>query len=100
MDRVSINYGEVFDKRRPFPNQKGMTRALETDFPPEKKAEDSYDLETTSEIFQKLFGDDEVDPEHIAEVKRIMGIKPEALPYSRLIEVYAIGSEEEEKHHT
>jgi hypothetical protein len=29
-----------------------------------------------------------------------MGIKPEALPYSRLIEVYAIGSEEEEKHHT
>jgi hypothetical protein len=100
MDRVSINYGEVFDKRRPFPNQKGMTRALETDFPPEKKAENSYDLETTSEIFQKLFGDDEVDPEHIAEVKRIMGIKPEALPYSRLIEVYAIGSEEEEKHHT
>jgi hypothetical protein len=67
------------------------------DFPPEKKAEDSYDLETTSEIFQKLFGDDEVDPEHMAEVKRIMGIKPEASPYARLAEVYAIGSEEEEK---
>jgi hypothetical protein len=46
--------------------------------------EDSYDLETTSEIFQKLFGDDEVDPEHIVEVKRIMGIKPEASPYTRL----------------
>jgi hypothetical protein len=67
------------------------------DFPPEKKAEDSYNLETTGEIFQKLFGDDEVDPEHIAEVKRIMGIKPEASPYARLIEVYVIGSEEEEK---
>jgi hypothetical protein len=26
--------------------------------------ENSYDLETTGEIFQKLFGDDEVDPEH------------------------------------
>jgi hypothetical protein len=38
-----------------------------------------------------------VDPEHIAKVKRIMGIKPEALPYTRLTEVYAIGSEEEEK---
>jgi hypothetical protein len=25
---------------------------LETDFPPEKKAEDSYNLETTGEIFQ------------------------------------------------
>jgi hypothetical protein len=97
MDWVPIDYGEVFDKRRPFPNQKGMERALEVDFPPEKKAEDSYDLETTGEIFQKLFGDDEVDLERIAEVKRIMGIKPKASPYARLAEVYAIGSEEEEK---
>jgi hypothetical protein len=97
MDWVPIDYGEVFDKRRLFPNQKGMTKALEVDFSPERKAEDSYDLETTGEIFQKLFGDDEVDPEHIADVKRIMGIKPEASPYARLAEVYAIGSEEEEK---
>jgi hypothetical protein len=91
MDWVPIDYGEVFDKRRPFPNQNGMARALEVDFPPEKKAEDSYDLETTSEIFQKLFGDDEVDPEHIAEVKRIMRIKLEASAYARLGEVYVIG---------
>jgi hypothetical protein len=41
MDWVPIDYGEVFDKRRPFPNQKGMARALEVDFPPEKKAENS-----------------------------------------------------------
>jgi hypothetical protein len=92
MDWVPINYRELFDKRRPLPNQKGMARALEVDFPPERKAEDSYDFGTTSEIFQKLFGDDEVDPEHIAEVKRIMGIKPEASPYARLAEVHAIGS--------
>jgi hypothetical protein len=38
-----------------------------------------------------------VDPEHIAEVKIIMGIKTEASPYAHLAEVYAIGSEEEEK---
>jgi hypothetical protein len=94
-DWVLINYREVFDKRRPFPNQKGMARALELDFPLEKKAEDSYNLETTGEIFQNLFGDDEVDPKHIAKVKRIMGIKPEASPYAHLAEVYAIGSEEE-----
>jgi hypothetical protein len=101
MDFVPIDYGEVFDKRRPFPNQKGMARALEADFPPEKRAEDSYDLETAGEIFQKLFGDDEVDPEHIAVVKKIMRIKPEALPYARLVEVYAIGSEERRRwHHT
>jgi hypothetical protein len=97
MDWVPIDYGEVFHKRRVFPNQKRMARALEADFPPEKKAEDSCDLETTGEIFEKLFGDDEVDLEHIAEVKRIMGIKPKALPYARLAEVYAIGSEVEEK---
>jgi hypothetical protein len=68
MGWVPIDYGEVFDKRRPFPNQKVMARASEVDFPPEKKAEDPYDLEITSEIFQKLFGDDEMDPEHIAKV--------------------------------
>jgi hypothetical protein len=74
-----------------------MERALEVDSPSEKQAEDSYDLETTSEIFQKLFSDDEVDSKHIVEVKRIMGIKLEASPYARLTEVYAIGSDQEEK---
>jgi hypothetical protein len=97
MDWVPIDYGEVFDKRRLFPNQKGLARASEVDFPPEKEAENSYDLETTGEIFQKLFGDDIVDPEHIAEVKRIMGIKPKASPYARLTEVCAIASDVEEK---
>jgi hypothetical protein len=58
MDWVPIDYGEVFDKRRSFPNQKRMAQALEADFPPEKRAEDSYDLETNGDIFQKLFGDD------------------------------------------
>jgi hypothetical protein len=29
MDWVAIDYGEVFEKRRLFPNQKGMARALE-----------------------------------------------------------------------
>jgi hypothetical protein len=38
-----------------------MARELEADFPPKKQAEDSYDLETISQIVQKLFGDDEVD---------------------------------------
>jgi hypothetical protein len=33
MDWVPIDYGEVFDKRRPFPNQKGMARALEAAYP-------------------------------------------------------------------
>jgi hypothetical protein len=32
----------------------------------------------------------------VAETKRIMGIKPEASPFARLTEIYAIGSDEEE----
>jgi hypothetical protein len=75
MDWVPIDYGEVFDKRRPFPNQKGMARALKVDFSPEKEAENSYDLQTTGEIFQKLFGDDIVDPEHIVDTKSAPCVK-------------------------
>jgi hypothetical protein len=74
-----------------------MARALEVDFLPEKQSENSYDLETTGEIFRKLFSDDEVDLDHIAEVKRIMGIKSEASPYAHLAEVYSIRSDQEEK---
>jgi hypothetical protein len=36
-----------------------------------------------------------VDPDHAAEAKRIMGIKPEAWPFACLTEIYAIGSDEE-----
>jgi hypothetical protein len=33
----------------------------------------------------------------VAEAKRIMGIKTEASPFAHLTEIYAIGSDEEEK---
>jgi hypothetical protein len=33
MDWVPIDFGEIVDKRRPFPNQKGMAKAVEMDFP-------------------------------------------------------------------
>jgi hypothetical protein len=38
-----------------------------------------------------------VDPDHVAEAKRIMGIKPEVSPFARLAEIYSIRSDEEEK---
>jgi hypothetical protein len=38
MDWVPIDYVEVFDEKITFPNQKGMARALEMDFPPEKES--------------------------------------------------------------
>jgi hypothetical protein len=52
------------------------------------------DKELAREIIQRLFNEEkEVDPDHIAEVKRIMGVKPEASPYAHLAEVYAIGAD-------
>jgi hypothetical protein len=36
MNWVPIDYGDVFNKRRSVPIQKGIARALEVDFPPEK----------------------------------------------------------------
>jgi hypothetical protein len=72
-------------------------KAVEMDILPEKHVEQPYNLETTGEVLQKLFSDEEVDPGHVVEAKRIMGIKPEASPFARLAEIYAIGSDEEEK---
>jgi hypothetical protein len=41
--------------------------------------------------------EDEVDLDHIAEVKRITGNKPKRSPYARHTEVYEIGYDQEEK---
>jgi hypothetical protein len=97
VDWVPIYFGEIFDKRRPFPNRKGMAKVVEIDFPPEKHVEQPYNPETTGEVLENLFSEEEVDPDHVVEAKRIMGIKPEASPFARLAEIYAIGSDEEEK---
>jgi hypothetical protein len=71
-----------------------MAKVVEMDFPPEKHVEQPYNLETTEEVLQKLFSEEEVDPDHVAEAKRIMGINLEASPFTRLTEIYAIGSDE------
>jgi hypothetical protein len=52
------------------------------------------DKESAGEIIQMLFNEEEeVDPDHIAEVKKIMGVKPKASQYAHLAEVYAIGAD-------
>jgi hypothetical protein len=38
-----------------------------------------------------------VDQDHVAEETRIMGIEHEPSPFTRVTEIYAIGSNEEEK---
>jgi hypothetical protein len=74
-----------------------MAKALKMEFPPEKQVEHPYNPEITGEVLQKLFHEEEVDPDLVAEEKRIMGIKPEASPFARLARIYAIRSDEEEK---
>jgi hypothetical protein len=94
MDWIPINFEEIFNKRRPCPNQKESMRAIEFIFPRERHSGYELDKESAGEIIQRLFNEEEeVDPDHIAEVKRIMGLKSEASPYAQLAEVYTIGAD-------
>jgi hypothetical protein len=94
LDWIPINFEEIFNKRRPYLNQNESARAIEFNFPKERNSGYELDKESTGEIIQRLFNDEEeVDPDHIAEVKRIMGVKLEASPYAYLAEVYAIGAD-------
>jgi hypothetical protein len=94
MDWIPINFKEILNKRRPYPNQKESARAIEFNFAKERHSGYELDKESVGEIIQRLFNEEkEVDPDHIAEVKRIMGVKPEASPYAHLAEVYAIGAD-------
>jgi hypothetical protein len=94
MDWIPINFEEIFNKRRPYPNQKESARATEFNFPKERHSGYKLDKESTGDIIRRLFNEEEeVDPDHIAEVKRIMGVKPEASPYAHLAEVYMIGAD-------
>jgi hypothetical protein len=94
MDWIPINFKEIFNKRIPYPNQKESVRAIEFNFPKERHLGYELDKESAGEIIQRLFNEEEeVDSDHIAEVKRIMGVKLEASPYAYLAEVYAIGAD-------
>jgi hypothetical protein len=94
MDWIPINFEEIFNKRRPYPNQKESVRAIEFNFPKESHSGYELDKESAEEIIQRIFNEEEeVDPYHIAKVKRIMGVKLEAWPNAHLAEVYAIGAD-------
>jgi hypothetical protein len=93
IDWIPINFEKIFNKRRPYLNQKRVGESYKFNFPKERHSRYELDKESTGEIIQRLFNEDEeVDPDHIAEVKRIKGVKPEDSPYAQLAEVYAIGA--------
>jgi hypothetical protein len=91
MDWIPVDFGGIFSKRRPYPNQKRSVKAMESSFPPEKHLGYELDKQSAGEIIEKLFNEEEeIDPDHVAEVKRIMGVKPESSPFAHLAEVCAI----------
>jgi hypothetical protein len=68
-------------------------RAIEFNFPKERHPGTSW-TKIGRRNFSKTFNEDEeVDPDHIAEVKRITGVKPEDSPYAYLAKVYVIGAD-------
>jgi hypothetical protein len=58
-DWIPINFEEIFNKRRPYPNQKELARAIEFNFPKERHSGYELDKESAGE---------EVDTDHIAKV--------------------------------
>jgi hypothetical protein len=93
MDWIPVNFEKIFNKRRPYLNQKESARAIEFNFPKERHSGYELDKESAGDIIQRLFNEEEeVDLDHIAEVKCIMGMKPKASPYAHLAKVYAIGA--------
>ena len=95
-DWIPIDFEEIFDKRRPYPNQEESIRGIEPGFPPEKHSGYELNEEAAGEIIQRLFDDDErIDPKFIAEAKRIIGVKSEASSYALIVKICAINPDEE-----
>jgi hypothetical protein len=45
MDSIPINFEEIFNKMRPYPNQKDSARAIEFNFPKERHSGYEFDKE-------------------------------------------------------
>jgi hypothetical protein len=52
MDWMPINFEEIFNKRRPYPNQKESARAIEFNFPKERHLGYELDKESAREIIK------------------------------------------------
>ena len=98
MDWIPIDFGRLFDKARPHPNQRGMAKVIAEDFPPDNHMGYTFGNESAGDIIRKLFEEkeEEIDLDEVLEVKRIMGVKSESSPYVHIAQVYAIGSDQGE----
>jgi hypothetical protein len=55
LDWIPINFEEIFNKRRPYPNQKELAKAIEFNFSKERHSGYELDKESPGEIIQRLF---------------------------------------------
>jgi hypothetical protein len=58
MDWIPINFEEIFNKRRPYLNQKESARAIEFNFPKERHLGYELDKESAEEIIPWLFNEE------------------------------------------
>ena len=98
MDWILIDFGRLFDKTRPHPNQRGMAKMIAEDFPPYNHTGYTFGKESASDIIRKLFEEkeEEIDLEEVLEIKRTLGVNSESSPYAHIAQVYAIGSDQGE----
>ena len=75
MDWIPIDFGKLFDKARPHPNQQGMVKVIAEDFPPDNHMGYTFGKESDGDIIRKLFEEqeEEIDLDEVLEVKKIMG---------------------------
>ena len=51
MDWIPIDFGRMFDKARPHPNQRGMAKVIAEDFPPDNHTGYTFGNESAGDIF-------------------------------------------------
>ena len=92
MDWIPIDFGRLFDKARPRPNQQGMAKVKEEDFPPDNHTGYTFGKESAGDIIRKLFEkrEEEIDLDEVLEIKRTLVVNMESSPYAHISQVYAI----------
>jgi len=76
MDWIPIDFGRLFDKARPHPNQRGMAKVIAEDFPPDNHTGYTFGNESAGDIIRKLFEEkeEEIDLDEVLEIRRTLGV--------------------------
>ena len=72
MDWIPIDFGRLFNKARPHPNQREMVKVIAEDFLPDNHTGYTFGKESAGDIIRKLFEEkeEEIDLDKVLGVKR------------------------------